>query len=158
VTPSIRGYVVRETLISVVINSLLSALFVWLAFGGVAAVAVWGEGGLAFDFIPQTFMISLMSVLVPTLLTRKRRRAGAVDRCEPVLPWLPRNVILRAVSIAIAATLVFSSAGAFTLAAAIPGPVPILTVAAFKIAYGALVAVIVTPLGLCIALGEEVSK
>ena len=153
-----RAYLAREVLISLLINAILSALFVWLVFGTVSVVPVWGAGGLAFDFLPQTFMISLMSVLVPSALTRRRRRGGAVERCEPFLPWLPRNLFLRALSVAVVSTILFSSAGALLLDAAASEPVPIAIVAAFKTAYGALVAIIVTPLALCVALGEDLSK
>lgn len=40
---------------------------------------VWGPGGLVLDAVPQTLMVSLMSMLVPGLLTRKRLIAGKVN-------------------------------------------------------------------------------
>jgi hypothetical protein len=156
-SPALRAYVVKETAISILINAVLSALFVWLMFGGRSQVAVWGAGNLAFDFVPQTFMISLMSVLVPSALTRKRRRAGAIESCEPVLPSLPRNLALRALLLAIVASLVLATAAALLLAAVSPAPLAMSAVWPLKIVYGALVAVIVTPIGLCVALGEEES-
>jgi hypothetical protein len=142
-------------MISIVINMVLSALFVWLVFGGRDAVPVWGSGALATDFLPQTFMISLMSVLVPSTLTRKRRRAGGVEACEPRLSWLPRNLLLRALLVAVAATILFSSAATLLLTALASGPLPLAAIWPMKIAYGALVAIIVTPIALCVALGEE---
>ena len=48
-----HAYVGRETAISIVINSVLSALFLWLLFGGAATVPVRGVGNLAFDFLPH---------------------------------------------------------------------------------------------------------
>src|SRR3954464_14008976 len=124
-SPAVRAYVVKEVMISIVINSVLSAFFVWLSFSGRQDVPIWGTSGLAVDFLPQTFMISLMSVLVPSALTRKRRRARAVDACEPVLPWLPRNLFLRALLVAIAATILFASAATLLLAALASGPLPL---------------------------------
>jgi hypothetical protein len=157
-SPALRAYVVKETAISIVINSVLSAFFVWLMFGGRTQVPLWGVGNLAFDFVPQTFMISLMSVLVPSALTRKRRRAGAVGSCEPVLSWLPRNLPLRALLAAVGGVLLFASLGTLLLAALAPDPLPMASVWPMKIVYGALVAVIVTPLALCVTLGEEDRK
>jgi hypothetical protein len=153
--PSTRAYLVKETLISIAINSVLSALFVWLVFGRAQIVPVSGAGGLSLDFLPQTFMISLMSVLVPSLLTRKRRRAGAVEGCEPVLPWLPRNLPLRALLIAVMATILFSGAATLLLNAVVEDSLTMASVWPMKIAYGALIAVIVTPIGLCVTLGEK---
>jgi hypothetical protein len=156
--PALRAYVVKETAISIVINALLSALFVGLMFGGRSQVPHWGAGNLAFDFVPQTFMISLMSVLVPSAIARKRRRAGAVMGCAPVLAFLPRNLPLRALLAALAGLALFASIGTLLLGALAPDPLPISVVWPMKILYGALVAAIVTPLALCVALGEEESE
>jgi len=60
----------------VIINVLISAGFMFLVFGRAASINLWGPHGLALDFVPQTFMITLMSIVVPTLLTRKRLVRG----------------------------------------------------------------------------------
>ena len=149
-----HAYVGKETAISIAINSVLSAFFVWLMFGGAASVPVRGVGNLAFDFLPQSFMISLMSVLVPSALTRRRRRSGVVQPCAPVLSWLPRNLLLRALLAAVAATALFGAAAALLLLALAPAQLSMAAVWPMKIAYGAALALVVTPLGLCAALGE----
>ena len=59
-------YILVETAISVAINAAISACFAFLVFGGRTGIALWGSGGLALDFAPQTFMIAMMSVVVPT--------------------------------------------------------------------------------------------
>ena len=71
-------YVAVETAVSIVINVLISALFMFAVFGRTPLIDLWGSHGLAIDFIPQTFMISAMSVLVPTLIARKRVRQGVL--------------------------------------------------------------------------------
>jgi hypothetical protein len=63
-------YIVVETLISVGINTALSIGFVFLVFHGQSHISATGPHGIVFDMAPQTFMISLMSCLVPALLTR----------------------------------------------------------------------------------------
>ena len=70
-------YIVTETAINVSINGMLSVGFVYLAFRGQTNIAA---RSLALDMAPQTFMVVLMSCLVPALLTRKRLSGGG-------LPW-----------------------------------------------------------------------
>ena len=67
------GTLVRETAISMAINGVLSAVFYFAFFHGLAKVPVWGVGNYAFDFVPQSFMVALMGTLVPGLLTLKAR-------------------------------------------------------------------------------------
>ena len=154
-SPAHRGYVRTETIISIVINSAVSALFVWLAFSGATVVPVWGAGGLAIDFLPQTFMITLMSVLVPSAITRKRRRAGVVEAGPATPAWLPRNLLLRAILLALGSTVLFSALGRALLSVAADGSVDIGTVWPLKIACGALIAAIITPFAVRAALGDE---
>ena len=58
-----RAIVMRETMISTVPNALVSAAFVWLLFAGQATVSLWGISGLAFDLVPTTFMLTLMTTI-----------------------------------------------------------------------------------------------
>jgi hypothetical protein len=69
-------YILRETLIAMVANALFSALFIVLVFSGRKEIPMWGLDGMAFDFLPHTFMLIFMSTLMPGFLTRKRIAAG----------------------------------------------------------------------------------
>jgi hypothetical protein len=71
-------YIVVETLISVAINTALSVGFVFLVFHGQSQVPPTGRHGIVADMAPQTFMVVLMSCLVPGLLTRRRLLAGTL--------------------------------------------------------------------------------
>ena len=158
-----RSYVAHETGISIVINMAISAAFVWIVFGGAAAVPVSGTRGLLVDFLPQTFMIALMGSLVPSALTRKRvrgqRRRGQPGRDEiaggaPFLPWLPRSLLVRSILIALAALPILAGPAMLLLWSVQHAPVTIWVVLVLKIAYGALVAAVVTPLAVRAVLGE----
>jgi hypothetical protein len=154
-----RNYVVVETSISIVINVVLSALFMVLVFGRSAAIDLWGAHGLAGDFIPQTFMISAMSILAPTLLTRQRIRrgsigAGMLNLRSNTVPVPLRNLAARTVSLALLLTLVLGGLALALVAASWSGPVTFWRAFPWKLAYGAIVALIATPLGLKLALAE----
>lgn len=149
-----RRYVVKEALISAVINALISAAFAYAVFRGQRA-ELWGSPSLALDFVPQTFAIAAFSVLVPTLLARKRVRAGAVQQLVPMRAALPPNVLLRALLVALVVTVVLAWLAISMAAALVQGPQPFLPVLALKVGYGALVALIVTPFALRHALADE---
>lgn len=152
--PRDQHYVAVETVISVIINVLISAGFMFLVFGRADSIDLWGPHGLALDFVPQTFMITLMSVVVPTLLTRKRLAGGQITRRTPRARQWPKNLALRAALLAVGMTLVLGSAATLLLASIWSGPLPFWHVFAGKLAYGALTAVIATPIGLLLALTE----
>jgi hypothetical protein len=137
---SYRRYVLTETTVSIVINVAISALFMVLVFGRSSSIELWGGHGLAVDFIPQTFMISAMSVLVPTLLTRRRMQRGLLLRNPALAPPFLNSLVLRVV---------------VTLDAVWTGPLHFWQVFPLKLLYGAAVALIATPIGLYIALSER---
>ena len=145
-------YILAETAISTVINAAISAGFAFLVFGGRADIRLWGPGGLAVDFAPQSFMIAMMSVLVPTALTRRRIRTGLLRPGGGSPSRLPRNLFVRALLVALAATAILGGIAVVILAAAWSGPIGFAAALPLKIVYGAAVAAIVTPLALKAAL------
>lgn len=149
----IDAYIRRETRISIVINAILSALIFLAVFGIHQPVESWGAGQWVCDFLPQSFMIALMSVLVPGALARQRLRRGALAS-TPHHSILPHDLLLRALVLAGLSTIIGTalvaglawSTGTETIA-----PVPAL---ALKTAYGAILSWIVTPLALRVALAS----
>lgn len=139
-------YLRRETRLSIAINSVLSLLFYAIFFPAFDGVALGWSDGLGFDFVPQSFAITLMSVLVPGFLTQKRLNAGGIAPL-PGESALPRALGWRALLFAITAAAFGAIVGA-TLALVARGVVVQWGVgAAVKIAYGAVLAAIVTPAG-----------
>lgn len=123
-----RAIILRETIVSIVINMAITAGFFFALFGlgGRIDGAAYGQ-----DFLPQSFMVALMGALIPGLLVR--RGSGA-----PIT-----RVIVRAVLLAVGALLVgflcwwlFARTGSLK-------PVPALII---KLAYAAILSVIVTPI------------
>ena len=104
-TPTHRRYFATEMVVAAMINAVLSIAFGFLVFGGRAAAPVAGLGGVAADALPQSFMIALMSCLVPTLLTRRRMAAGTVAPM-PARWGFPRGLVARALLIAVPVAIV----------------------------------------------------
>jgi hypothetical protein len=151
---SYRRYIAIETAISIVINVAISALFMLAVFGGATSIDLWGRRGLALDFVPQTFMISAMSILVPTLLTRRRIRAGVLVRRTPPPPPILRHLTARIILLALFFTLTLGGIGILALALTWTGPLRFWQAFPIKLLYGAMVALIATPVGLSIALTD----
>lgn len=148
-----RRYFATEMAVAAAINALLSGAFCFLVFGGQAQVPISGWGGVVADAAPQSFMIALMSCLVPTLLTRRRMAAGAVG-AMPRWCRLPRALAPRAAAIAAAAALLAVVAHAILLPR-FGTSWRFSTVCAFKCVYGAALGMGVAAISIRIALGEQ---
>ncbi len=72
-----RAFLIKETVVSMMINLLLSAAITFLTFRSQTTIMLWGSGGLFFDLIPTFFiMIFCMgAIITPTM--RKRIEKGA---------------------------------------------------------------------------------
>jgi hypothetical protein len=151
-------YLACETVVSMAINAAISVGFAWLVFHGHDHVLSSGPGGLVRDAAPQTFMITLMSTLVPSLVTRKRMHSGHLDawlRGQPgVSPAPARKIILRAFLLALSAMVLGLGLNAAILPLLFPTGLNYGKVFALKAVYGALVALVITPLAISWVLKE----
>lgn len=146
-------YLIVETAISVAINTVISIGFVYLAFGGQAQVAT---AALIPDAVPQSFMIALMSTVVPTMLTRRRRRAGLIEGHDNVVPDLLRSLPVRALLFAVITAVAGFAASALLIGTLAPPQLPFAAVLTGKAVYGALLAAVVTPFALTLALADRI--
>jgi len=154
-SPAHRAFIRQQSLVAVVANGVISALFVWLFFGGLARVDLWGERGLAFDLVPTVFMITLMTTIGLTFFTRSRVRSGALAQVETTPVRLPRFPPLRGLLLALGFTLVIVPVAVALLALVWGAPWSLPAVYAFKILFGAALGFIVTPVILRLALADR---
>jgi hypothetical protein len=139
-----RRFLIVETVVNSILSGLLSAGFVWLIFGGRDLIPLWGTNGLAFDLVPTVFMITLMMTLGLTLFTRLRCSKGRAPMMEG-RSRLPRNVVLRALAMALAATIIVVPLSVGLLALIGPQTWTYSAVMLFKIVLGVVLAAIITP-------------
>lgn len=147
------AYIRRETFVSMAINGVLSLVFFLIVFGRASVIPVWGVGNWVFDYLPQSFMIALMSTLVPGALTGKRLRAGALQPSSNT-SRLPRSLPLRALLLAIVAAPVGAALVASIAWASGVDALAWTPALAVKVIYGVMLAAIVTPIGLRSALAR----
>jgi hypothetical protein len=157
---SVRRYVAAETGISMVLNSIVSAGFVWLVFGGLSVISLWGPRGMAFDLVPTTFMITLMCTLGLTLVMRVRLRQARAPRlpaeaCAVACTWLPRNVCFRALTLAMLATFSLVPLTVSGMLVLQIHSASYTHVMLFKILYGAMLAALITPIIILRAMAER---
>ncbi len=135
-----RAYVRRQTLISIVITMGISAGFFLLVFGRTDPITVWAQDNLAFDFLPQSGAASFMAALMPALQARAAITKGKLAGTPPrVASIVVRAVMLALLALGLAgiviALLKFSGIATFAWGTAL----------AIKVAYGALLGLIITP-------------
>ncbi|MDE1914836.1 MAG: hypothetical protein KGJ57_00380 [Sphingomonadales bacterium] len=146
-----QAYIRRETRLSVLINMVFSLVFFLLVFGIGHPVPVWGMGHLAFDTLPQSAAIAAMSTLVPGFIARSKTRRGLLPRLAGS-SRLPRNIWLRALVVAALSALLGGALAGGALLALGASTLPWWPVLAAKLAYGAGLAGLVTPITLAAAL------
>ena len=135
-----RGYVRKQTLISIVITMAISAGFFLLIFGRTNPIAVWAPHNFALDFLPQSGAAAFMAALMPALQTR----AAIVKGTLPGTPPTVRSIVVRAIMLALLA---------LGLAGVVIGVLKLSGIATFawgtafaiKVAYGALLGLVITP-------------
>lgn len=128
----------REAGISFAINATLSLAFFLAVFGVERRALSWGmPDALAFDFVPQSIAVSLMSALVPALIVRKRL-AMAIGL---------RSIVLRAVAFAMAGAAL-GGLIAFLADRATLSPVDWHAALAMKLIYGGSLGALITSLTL----------
>lgn len=103
VTPALTDaqlhYLLTETVFSVVVTIALSCAFAWGVFGRSLPLPS-SDSALQVDGALQALIVAFMGALVPTVLTRRRRRAGSVDGRAAAHRW-PAHPALRALTIAL---------------------------------------------------------
>ena len=137
------SHVTRETLVSALINGMISLGFFLLVFGFGGTILVWGIGNYAFDFLPQSFAVAFFASFVPSLLTRKALLAGKVVSATRSVPTTG-SLLVKSIQLGIAAAIVgagiwaavFWASGTTTIQ-----PIPAFTL---KIIYGAAMGALVT--------------
>ena len=153
-TPESLAYVKRETMIGAGINAALSAFFTFVAFGGNGAAV----GDVAIDALPQSFMIGLMTALVPTAITRSRLRRGVIASAATEKSWLPDNMAVRASVVAVGAAIFGGGLQWLLLPLLTPAEWPFSTILGFKVIYGALLGLLIGPFVLRRALADPVMQ
>jgi hypothetical protein len=123
----------------------------FVVFGRLDPIPAWGPGGWVVDFAPQSFVIALMSTLVPGVLTRRKLRAGRVTAL-PGTTRLPRNLVVRALILGAASAVLGTALVGAVAFAAQQESLAFTAALTLKVGYGALLAGLITPLGLRAAL------
>lgn len=161
VQPEQARYIRNETLPSIAANTVIGIAAAWLAFGArEVVVLIGGPGSLLFDAIPHTFGASVMSALIPSLITRKRRSKGKLSimpdpERSAILNRLPRNLFLRVLVIGIVSCLVGTALHGLVLPLVGSSTWPFQTVLIFKAGYSVLIALLVTPVAVYAVLNEQ---
>jgi hypothetical protein len=135
-----RGRVIaRETMLSAIINGVLSLLF-FLGVFGLSRPIAWTA--LAADGLPQSFMVALMGSLVPGLIVGARLGRPK----EPI--------VARALAFGFGVLLLLGGGG-WLLLHGLAGSVPAGTALGAKILYGAVLGALVTPAALSFLFRPE---
>lgn len=126
---------IRETIVSALINGAISAGFFLAMFGFSGPVVIWGVGNFVFDFAPQGFAVAFFAAFVPSLILAKAMRSGvAGGSAKSIIPT--GRILLRAVAAGIFAMVVSLALWAGVLTLTGLDVLPAVPAFAMKVAYG----------------------
>ena len=142
-------FILREASIGAVLNALLSYGIFRLLFRGAPVIPLHGFGNFLFDFLPQGFMVALMSAFVPGLFAKRAVASGRFTGRVTAFAILPRALPAKAVVLALAATACAALPMAGLVALLWGETLDWTSASALKIAFGAGVSLAITPISLC---------
>jgi len=147
----VRFLVLEQGIGSAVFNFLLNGAIAWLLFSGLERVPLWGQQSIAGDTIGTCFFLPFFTALIVTPLVRKRVQSGSVAELEwthethPMLGWLPAGTAKRALVLGVVCALVVGPLSVWLLHRLEVGELTFWSFVAFKAAFAAALALIVTP-------------
>ncbi len=107
-----KRYIASEAFVGALFGGAFGILFCFLAFGDSPGGWV-GRSALTSDSVPQALGVALPATFFATVFTRKRVRTGRIAPSKR-RKRLPRNVLLRAILVALVA-----AAGTLVLTASV---------------------------------------
>lgn len=139
-------YILKETLISTIINALFSIAFFAALFHNEPELIFGGMSGLTMDFLPQTFFVGLFAALPSSLLTLKRLRIGTLSPSGMKSVPLPSQLPVRIISLALGSLILFGGGAVLLLSLSGPMEVSFASALVIKAVYSILITIIITPL------------
>ncbi len=147
-------YLAVETASSFVCNAILNYASAYALFHGRGLVPATGPKSLLLDSIGETFFVVSLSMLVPTLIARHRRRAGTLPKAEDGRSVSSGNYYVRSIIAGLLCTAILFPCNAFLLPKMFPGGVSFGDVLFFKTAYGAVLGAVASWFAIRRALHE----
>jgi hypothetical protein len=147
-------YLAMETVSSGLVNGLLNFAAAYAIFHAHSRIPTTGTGSLLQDSIGETFIVTTLSVLIPSLIARSRRRAGTLPVFGVNRPSRESNLYVRAIVTGLIFTAVLVPCNWLLLPRIFPNGVSFANVLLFKTLYGAVVGSLATFLAVRKMLGE----
>ena len=159
--PEHRKAVRDETIVSIAINSLAPAGIIWF-LNASPPQTLTGEYGILGSMLPAAGMATLLMTLVLTNIVRFRVRKGALPALDwpqaerGAMAWIPKNLILRAIALALLALVLLVPAGLLVVSVIDILPLTKVGFLIFNLIYGAIVGLVMARFVVLPALADPV--
>ena len=137
-------YLAIETVSSGLVNGLLNFAAAYAIFHAHSRIPATGSRSLLQDSIGETFIVTTLSVLIPSLIARSRRRAGTLPISGDKRAGRQSNLYVWAIVTGLIFTAALVPCNALLLPRIFPNGVSFANVLLFKTLYGALVGSLAT--------------
>jgi hypothetical protein len=148
----LRYLLLEHVLGAAAVNFALNAGIAWVTFRRAARVPFWGHLSIAGDTAATSLVLPFMTCLTVTLFVRRDVRAGRVPAlgwtrsARRAVGWLPRRTLLRALVLGLLFGALLAPPTIAAVGVAHVAPLPLCPFVAFKAAFAAIEAALVSPL------------
>jgi hypothetical protein len=147
-------YLAVETFMSGVSNAILNFAAAYAIFHSRGVVPAIGPNSLFIDSIGETFIVTFLSALIPSLVARHRRRGGTLPASGGSAPARAGNPYVWALVVGLIFTCVCVPCNWILLPRIFPNGVSFGNVLLFKTLYGTIIGTIATFFAIRRALNE----
>lgn len=146
-----KNYIFKETLISSVANGIFSFIFAFIVFHNMDLIS---SHDVLIDVFPQSLFVTFFAVFVPTLLTRNRLKKEVIESLPYHQNRWPGNAFIRAVLLGISVAIVATLSHFLLFQVITVDSLSFNNLVTYKVVYGMLLGVLITPWALQLALSE----
>jgi|SRR5579862_7085045 len=160
----LRFLLLEQGIGAAVFNFVLNGGIAWLLFRGLERVPLYGQQSIAGDTVATCFFLPFLTALIVTPLVRRRISAGTLAalgwtrESHPLLAWLPAGTAKRALVLGIGCALVIGPMSLWALSRLEVIELSFWSFVAFKAAFAAGLALLVTPVISLWALAATVAR
>jgi hypothetical protein len=160
----LRFLLLEQGIGAAVFNFVLNGGIAWLLFRGLERVPLYGQQSIAGDTVATCFFLPFVTALIVTPLVRRRITAGTLAalgwtrESHPVLAWLPGGTAKRALVLGIGCALLIGPISVWALGRLEIIDLSFWSFVAFKAAFAAGLAFLVTPVISLWALTATVAR
>jgi len=142
--------IIEQSVFAGIINVVINAVIVWLLMRSLTEISLWGEPSMGADLLATGFILTFLTCLIDSRLTRGQVKGGKLPALEASqirpLGFHRRSSLFRAILMGVIGVIFAAGPLVALLDLAQAAPVPLMSFILFKAIWAGLFAMVVSPI------------